>query len=173
MVILKSQYGESLLESLPGMGNHQKKTFIYHDFNNYPRTLLIQGDIETAMDNSCNNLFTLLFHSKPYYIKNMFEAQFLWKFGGPMPGKLFIDWGDEGHYAFAIHVDFFNLKGMNLHVASMLSGVISVACLNLPADLHYKPENLYLVDIIPGPKQPSVENLNHYIHPLMQDIALS
>ena len=90
-----------------------------------------------------------------------------------MPGKLFIDWGDEGHYAFTLHVDFFNPEGMNLHGASMLSGVISMACLNLSADLHYKPENLYLAGIIPGPKQPSVENLHHYICPLMQDLALS
>ena len=64
MVILKSQYEESLLESLSGIRNHPKKTFIYHDFNNYLRTLLIQGDIETAVDNSCNNLFTL--HTFPF-----------------------------------------------------------------------------------------------------------
>ncbi|KIN94225.1 hypothetical protein M404DRAFT_116852, partial [Pisolithus tinctorius Marx 270] len=34
-----------------------------------------------------------------------------------------------------------------------------------------KPENLYLAGIIPGPKQLSLENLNHYIRPLMNDLV--
>ncbi|KIM61166.1 hypothetical protein SCLCIDRAFT_89391, partial [Scleroderma citrinum Foug A] len=50
---------------------------------------------------------------------------------------------------------------------------ISMACLNFPLDIQYKPENMYLAGIIPGPKQPSLENLNHYIRPLMQDLAAS
>jgi len=48
-----------------------------------------------------------------------------------------------------------------------------MACLNLPLDIQYKPENMYLAGIIPGPKQPSLENLNHYICPLMRDLAAS
>lgn len=48
-----------------------------------------------------------------------------------------------------------------------------MVCLNLPLDIWYKSENLYLASIIPGPKQPSLSNLNHYICPLMQDLAAS
>ncbi|KAF9228564.1 hypothetical protein BS17DRAFT_658857, partial [Gyrodon lividus] len=96
-------------------------------------------------------------------IKNPFEAQFLHEFGGRIPGKLFIDRGDEGRYAFALHVDFFNPEGMKLQGAKTSSGIISMACLNLPLDIRYKPENLYLAGIIPGPSQPSLKNLNHYI----------
>ncbi|KAG2746128.1 hypothetical protein P692DRAFT_20739319 [Suillus brevipes Sb2] len=96
-------------------------------------------------------------------MKNAFKAQFLHQFRGPEPGLLFIDRGEEGHYAFALHVDFFNPEGMNLHGASTSSGIISMACLNLPSDIRYKPENMYLAGIIPGPKQPSLEHLNHYI----------
>ncbi|KIO01078.1 hypothetical protein M404DRAFT_117339, partial [Pisolithus tinctorius Marx 270] len=36
-----------------------------------------------------------------------------------------------------------------------------------------KPENMYLAGIIPGPKQPSLENLNHYVRPLILDLAAS
>ncbi|KIM52099.1 hypothetical protein SCLCIDRAFT_88235, partial [Scleroderma citrinum Foug A] len=50
---------------------------------------------------------------------------------------------------------------------------ISMACLNLPLDMRYKPENLYLAGIILGPKQPLLENLNHYIHPLIAQLATS
>jgi hypothetical protein len=47
------------------------------------------------------------------------------------------------------------------------SGIISMACLNLPLDIRYKPKNMYLTGIIPGLKQPSPEHLNHYIWPLI------
>ncbi|KAG0700171.1 hypothetical protein DFH29DRAFT_1001347 [Suillus ampliporus] len=51
-----------------------------------------------------------------------FEAQFLRQFGGPVPGLLFIDRGEEGRYAFALHVDFFNPEGTNLRGASTSCG---------------------------------------------------
>ncbi|KAG2335990.1 hypothetical protein BDR05DRAFT_897382 [Suillus weaverae] len=60
---------------------------------------------------------------------------------------------------------------MNLHGASKSSGIISMACLNLPSDIRYKPENMYLAGIIPCPKQPSLEHLNHYIQPLINDMV--
>ncbi|KAG2064014.1 hypothetical protein BDR04DRAFT_1036466 [Suillus decipiens] len=46
-----------------------------------------------------------------------------------------------------------------------------MACLNLPLDIRYKLENMYLAGIIPGLKQPSLENLNHYICPLINDLV--
>ncbi|KAG2342978.1 hypothetical protein BDR05DRAFT_976093 [Suillus weaverae] len=60
---------------------------------------------------------------------------------------------------------------MNLRGASTSSGIISMACLNLPLDLRYKPENMYIAGIILGLKQPSLENLNHYIWPLIDDMV--
>ena len=62
---------------------------------------------------------------------------------------------------------------MTVRGASTSSGIISMACLNLPLDVRYKPENMYLAGIIPGPKQPSLENLNHYIRPLIAQLAIS
>ena len=38
-----------------------------------------------------------------------------------------------------------------------------MACLNLPPSLHYKPENLFLVGVIPGPREPSIEEVGHFI----------
>ncbi|KAI9463750.1 hypothetical protein HD554DRAFT_2206411 [Boletus coccyginus] len=46
-----------------------------------------------------------------------------------------------------------------------------MAYLNLPLDIRYRPENMYLAGIIPGPKQPSLEHPNHYIQPLMNDMV--
>ena len=42
-----------------------------------------------------------------------------------------------------------------------------MACLILPPSLCYKLENLFLVGIIPGPKELSVEEVGHFIEPIM------
>ena len=84
-----------------------------------------------------------------------------------------MDRGNEGHYTFSLHIDFFNPQGMTMWGASTSSGIISMACLSLPLDVRYKPENMYLASIIPGPKQPLLENLNHYICPLIAQLVIS
>ncbi|KIN96829.1 hypothetical protein M404DRAFT_32877 [Pisolithus tinctorius Marx 270] len=150
-----------------------KKAFVYNQFNDYLTGLLSRRDIKTMMDEACDNLLASLSSPQPRFIKNPFEAKFLHEFSSPKSGKLFIDRGEEGRYAFALHVDFFNPEGMNLRGASTSSGIISMACLNLLLNIRYKPENMYLAGIIPGPKQPSLENLNHYVHPLILDLATS
>ena len=165
--------GEPLLRGELNHKSEPKNIFHYHDFNDYLGHLISRGNIEILMDHSCDELATVLSSPKPEFIKNVFEAQFFRDFVGPEPGKLFINRGDEGRYAFALHIDFFNPEGMSLRGARTLSGIISMASLNLPADICYKPENMYLAGIIPGPKQPSLENLNHYICPLMKDLAIS
>ena len=42
-----------------------------------------------------------------------------------------------------------------------------MACLNLPLSLRYKPENLFLCRVIPGPKEPSIEEVGHFIEPIV------
>ena len=165
--------GELLLD-IHLSGEHvPKKTFVYHDFNDYLASLLSRRDIEALMDQSCDELTASLSEPPLRFIKNPFEARFLRGFSGPTPGKLFVDRGNEGRYAFALHVDFFNPEGMKLRGAKASSRIISMACLNLPLDIRYKPENLYLAGIIPSPSQPSLKNLNHYICPLINDLTVS
>ena len=49
-------------------------------------------------------------------------------------------------------------------------GAIYLACLNLPSDIRYRPENIYLAGIIPGPKEPSLQELNHLLRPLVDEL---
>lgn len=148
----------------PSSEHCPKKTFLYYDFNNYLANLLSQHNIKSTMDQACDDLFHSVSSPPPHVVQNPFKAHFL----GSDPSKLFVDRGEEGRYLFTLHVDFFNLEGIHVHGASMSLGIISMACLDLPLDIQYKPENLYLAGIIPRPKQPSLENLNHYICPLVQ-----
>ncbi|TFK58258.1 hypothetical protein BDN72DRAFT_743417, partial [Pluteus cervinus] len=45
-----------------------------------------------------------------------------------------------------------------------------LVCMNLPPHLRYKAENIYLVGILPGPREPSLEELNHFTKPLVDDL---
>lgn len=167
----EAECGQPLLEHGHDGVLRPKKIFVYHDFKDYLAGLLSRAHIEATMDQACDDLQDSINSPNPPLMKNAFEAQFLRQFCGPEPTSLFIDRGEEGRYAFALHVDFFNPEGMNLRGASTSCGIISMACLNLPSDIRYKPENMYLAGIIPGPKQPSLEHLNHYIRPLINDMV--
>ncbi|EPQ50209.1 hypothetical protein GLOTRDRAFT_24381, partial [Gloeophyllum trabeum ATCC 11539] len=50
---------------------------------------------------------------------------------------------------------------------------ISMTCLNLGVERMSKIENVYLVGVIPGPKEPSLTELNNYIRPLINVFLLS
>ena len=36
--------------------------------------------------------------------------------------------------------------------------------------MRYKPENMFLAGVIPGPKEPPLTALNHYLKPLVDDL---
>ncbi|KAI0338939.1 hypothetical protein BDW22DRAFT_1458214 [Trametopsis cervina] len=45
-----------------------------------------------------------------------------------------------------------------------------MACLNLPENIRYKPENLYVAGLVPGPKEPPLDELNHFMRPVLADL---
>jgi hypothetical protein len=48
-----------------------------------------------------------------------------------------------------------------------------MVCLNLPPEERFKLENMFLVGIIPGPNEPSMEEINHFFVPLVDDLLES
>lgn len=143
----------------------------YHvyDFHDYLASLVSRKHIKTLADERCDNLMATVNAGTPppSYVTDAFEVEFIRQSEGTEAGKLFVDRpGTEGHYLFAFNVDFFNSEGMRTRGARTSSGIIAAACLNLPLDIHYKPENMYLASVIPGPKEPRLTELNHYLKPV-------
>jgi hypothetical protein len=124
------------------------------------------------MDTPCDNLLASLGSVLPHIIKDVWDADFFRNFKGPAQ-SLFIDRGIKGQFAFTLNVDFFNIEGNLQQSASTSTGIISCACLNLPLDIRYKPENMYLARIIPGPSEPSGDQLNHFLDPIVDDFVES
>ena len=152
------------------------KPFVVYDFHDYLASLLAQKDLEDLMDKCCDDLTASIKKSEPPpdYSSDVFQGEFIRTFQGPVNGRLFVDRpGKEGRYVFALNVDFFNSEGMTIRGASTSSGVICAACLNLPFEIRYKPENMYLAGVIPGPKEPRLTELNHYIRPIVDQFSVS
>lgn len=153
------------------------KWFVYHDFQDYLAGLLSRPDIEQIMDQACDDAMDATKRPPPQFISNIFQADFLRSFQGPgsTPDKpvLFICQEGEGCYVFTLNIDFFNPEGLNPRGATASCGVITMACMNLGLDLCYKPENLYLAGIIPGPVEPHGTDLNHYLHPLVDNMKIA
>lgn len=72
-------------------------------------------------------------------------------------------------YVFAFCWDGFNPLGNREAGKKISSCAMYMICLNLPIDERYKRENIYLVAIIPGPNEPSREQINHFAAPLIDD----
>lgn len=148
------------------------KPFVYHSVLDYMSGLASQLPIETALDKACDDLLSnpdaSVLGSNPCH--GPFEAEFLKKFPGPQPNKLFIDRGNELRLAFSLNVDFFNIQGVRASGATTSCGIISLVCLNLPENIRYKSENMFIAGIIPGPREPKLTAINSYMKPLIDDM---
>ncbi|KAI0740301.1 hypothetical protein C8Q76DRAFT_609410, partial [Earliella scabrosa] len=105
----------------------------------------------------------------PHIVKTPFDAQYLRTLRGH-DGQLYSVGGDEARLTFSLCIDFFATEGMHVRGPSTSLGIIALACLELPVEIRYKPEHMFLLGIIPGPSEPSLTELNHYIDPLVTDM---
>jgi hypothetical protein len=78
---------------------------------------------------------------------------------------------DETRLVFSFSMDSFNPFHLKEAKQTVSSTVIWLILLNLPPHLRYRPENMFLAGIIPGPKKPSISDINHSIK-LLVDVLL-
>ena len=150
-----------------------KKLFAYHDFKDYLYALDSREDLRKLMDKACDDAFQSV-QNRSSIISDIFQGDFFRTFKAPNDNTLFIDRPpNEGRYAFSCNLDFFNVEGLRLRGASTSCGILAMACMNLPIDIRYKSENMYVAGIIPGPREPNLEEINHYLKPLVDDLTIA
>ncbi|CAB4011940.1 Hypothetical predicted protein [Paramuricea clavata] len=71
------------------------------------------------------------------------------------------------NYAFMLNVDW--MQPFKHTIYSV--GVMYLVLMNLPRSVRFKPENVILVGIIPGPSQPPL-NINTYLSPLVDELLI-
>ncbi len=102
--------------------------------------------------------------------RDIWDGSILRNFLGP-DGKPFITKSGGGRYVFMFCWDGFNPLGNRQSGKKVSVGAIYMICLNLPITHRYQQENVYLVGIIPGPNEPSKEQINHLVAPVIDDFV--
>lgn len=98
---------------------------------------------------------------------DVWNSDFLKSFVG-CEGKPFAD--GVGHLVFNLGIDWFNPAG-NMEAKKKWSvGAIYLVCMNLPLATRFLLENVCLVGIIPGPKEPRLTQVNHFLQPLVEQL---
>lgn len=140
-----------------------KRVFGYQDPTSWLARLLTRSsDLEKYIEQSWSA-------TDGNEVKDVFDAEALKGFKGPDGKPWSVCPNDDLHLVFSMFVDWFNPYGNKQAGKSNSIGAIYMVCLSLPAAIRYKAENVYLVCIIPGPKEPTVTQLNHLLKPIVAD----
>ncbi|KAG8794064.1 hypothetical protein FRC12_000660 [Ceratobasidium sp. 428] len=97
-------------------------------------------------------------------------APYLNSFPGPGEKGFFEAPIEDLRLAFMIYHDFFNPFTNKMAGKQKSIGVIMMVCLNLPPSIRYNRENIYTAAVIPGPSEPSREEINHFMRPIAQNL---
>lgn len=140
------------------------KRFVSFSFKDFVSGLLSHPGFEDHMDSprTCSIGEDML---------DVFDGQFLqnFKLANRQPFRSTID---VGRYSFSLCVDFFNPLTNKQAGKKSSIGIISVVCVNLLPSLRYKPENMFLAGVIPGPNEPPLTAVNHYLSSLIDEFHL-
>ncbi|OJT15521.1 hypothetical protein TRAPUB_7214 [Trametes pubescens] len=141
------------------------RTYVYRKFKSWLADFLGRPGIETAI------LESWLRDVDPAKCTDIMDSPTIRQFIGPDGRTLFsVQQNGAVHLVFSLFVDWFNPFGNKKAGKSHSIGAIYLACLNLPPHLRYRPENIYLAGIIPGPKEPQLDQLNELLHPLVNEL---
>lgn len=162
-----SRCGELLVRPKK-VGNHliqvPIKSYVFFSFKDWLAGLLSRTGYESSMDSSWKNMKL----PTDGILNHIFQGSVIQNFKGPDKFTHFSLAGNEttGRYLFSLGFDSFNPLGNKMAGKKISIGMMSLVCLNLPIELRYKPENMF-VTIIPGPKEPPLDTINPYVRPLV------
>ena len=144
-----------------------QRPFVMQDFHDFVGRLLSRPGVEAAIQRSGERV-------REDNIEDILTADGVREIKGP-DGVPFLSGGQhkELRLLWCLSVDFFNPYHNKIAGKVASVGSIVLSCLLLPPDMRHKIENLCLVGVIPGPREPPGEEIDHFLRPLVEVVKES
>ncbi|KDR83008.1 hypothetical protein GALMADRAFT_238766 [Galerina marginata CBS 339.88] len=143
------------------------KPYSYHHFNDHVAAMLSRPSIEEAIESYART------GGLEAELTDIISSQVLRGFQDASGRPFLRDDGSELCLVWAFAADWFNPHSNKASGKAVSTGVMAMICLSLPPTLRYLEENIYLVGVIPGPREPALDAINHFMTPLMHDLKAS
>lgn len=142
------------------------RNYAYRSFTSWLADMFSRSDFETSVVSSWDRC-----PSSDGSWGDIMQSPAIRTFLGPDKRTLYsVQKSGEVHLVFSLFMDWFNPFSNKKGGKSHSIGAVYLACLNLPPDVRYRPENIYLAGIILGPNEPSLHELNHFLRPLVDEL---
>ena len=139
------------------------RKYVHQDMKQWVARLLSRPDVEIRIESARNA-------PQSAEIRDIHDSSAIQSLHGPDGKPFFVSNTDELRLIFSLCVDGFNAFGMKIGGGPGSVTGIYMACLSLPIEDCFKPENMYLVGVVPGPHKPSEDEINHFLRPLVDDL---
>lgn len=141
------------------------RSYGYTSLKEWIARLLSRPGIEKAIDETRRKSQPAFDPQAP--IRDIHESK-AWKtFQGP-DGQIFTAGRDN--LTFGMFVDAINPYGNRQAGKHASITFLIMTCLTLPFEMRGLPENIFLVGIVPGPKEPSLDQINSILQPIVDQL---
>lgn len=140
-----------------------RRKYIHQSLKEWVGRLLTRPGVEDLLREPCNKPETPV-------MEDIWDAPVLKKFRD-VDGEPFFR-GREGELrlAFSLNADGFNPLHMLEAKQTLTCTAIYMIILNFPPNLRYLFRNMYLAGVIPGPGKPSLDQINHVLSLLVEEL---
>ena len=159
--------GQSLFNNVVINGNSDvipRLKYEAQDLKQWVRRLLSRPAIE-------EQVYKAFRRPRKEYMEDMWDAGHLCKILLKEGERFLPGPAHEARLAFSFSIDSFNPYHMKEAKQTVSSTAIWLILLNLLPHLRYRPDNMFLAGVIPGPKKPLLSDTNHSLK-LLVDILL-
>ena len=146
--------------------SYAARRYLHHDLKRWIGRLMRRPGMEDLLDRDPRAT-----GAKSGELRDIWDGEVLREFQGA-DRRHFLETTipREGRFVFALNMDGFNPFQNLVGSATNTSTAMYMVCLNLPPDIRHRAENVFLVGLIPGPKEPSLTQVNHFLKPLVDTL---
>lgn len=140
-----------------------RRKYIHQNLKEWVGRLLTRPGVEEMLREPCGKRATST-------MGDIWDAPVLTNFRGVDGNPFFRNINGELRLAFSLNADGFHPLHMLEAKQTLSCTAIYMVVLNFPPQLRYLFQNMYLAGVIPGPGKPSLDQINHVLSLLVQDL---